>query len=423
MNWCAAHTSTTRARRASMSTAVDVARAGVADAIPVDPSSPLAKKRAPARRDVVPSDEVDVAVEGTPAPITAEAPAGKKRARSPDDSPVRPMRSLEDARDESPPVRARRADASPRHPAALHPSTDEDADRLLVSLAVSAVRGVVAAPRGERASVSLDALRPRNPENTPAYLEVVRAFDTLRRELDLADADPREARGEPDAAAANLDVPSNEPSEMADVTNDGRLRPWEVRIAEETRADSERREASARRECELSRREAMVLSRESERARLETVARELAVSLASVEKERAAAEASVRTARRETEEARAQIADALARAVAAEKRAAAARDAVSAAERRLEEAAASNAKETKTDAKTGALIDPRRALEFKRHLATHMKRLDGEAASLTSILESGGGFTATEALAALGEMCEDAPDGRAATHMVVVHEI
>lgn len=400
-----------------MSTAVDVARAGVADVIPVVPSSPLAKKRAPARRDVVPSDEVDVAVEGTPAPITAEAPAGKKRARSPDDSPVRPMRSLEDARDEPPPVRARRADASPRHPAALHPSTDEDADRLLVSLAVSAVRGVVAAPRGERASVSLDALRPRNPENTPAYLEVVRAFDTLRRELDLADADPREARGEPDAAAAaNLDVPSNEPSEVADVANDGRLRPWEVRIAQETRADSERRETSARRE-------AMVLSRESERARLETVARELAVSLASVEKERAAAEASVRTARRETEEARAQIADALARAVAAEKRAAAARDAASAAERRLEEAAASNAKETKTDAKTGALIDPRRALEFKRHLATHMKRLDGEAASLTSILESGGGFTATEALAALGEMCEDGPDGRAATHMVVVHEI
>ena len=408
-----------------MSTAVDVARGGVADVIPVCPSSPLAKKRAPARRDVVPSDEVDVAVDGTPAPITAEAPAGKKRARSPDDSPVRPMRSLEDARDEPPPVRARRADASPRHPAALHPSTDEDADRLLVSLAVSAVRGVVAAPRGERASVSLDALRPRNPENTPAYLEVVRAFDTLRRELDLADADPREARGEPepDAAAANLDVPSNELSEVADVTDDGRLRPWEVRIAEETRADSERREASARRERELSRREARVLSRESERARLETVARELAVSLASVEKERAAAEATVRTARRETEEARARLADALARAVAAEKRAAAARDAASAAERRLEESAASNAKETKTDAKTGALIDPRRALEFKRHLATHMKRLDGEAASLTSILESGGGFTATEALAALGEMCEDAPDGRAATHMVVVHEI
>lgn len=392
-----------------MSTAVDDARAGVADVTPVGPSSPLAKKRAPARRDVVPSDEVDVAVEGTtPAPITAEAPAGKKRARSPDDSPVRPMRSLEDARDDPPPVRARRADASPRHPAALHPSTDEDADRLLVSRAVSAVRGVVAAPRGERASVSLDALRPRNPENTPAYLEVVRAFDTLRRELDLADADPREARGEPepDAAAANLDVPSNEPSEVADVADDGRLRPWEVRIAEETRADSERREAAARREREL-----------------ENVARELAVSLASVEKERAAAEETVRTASRETEDVRAQLADALARAVAAEKRAAAARDAAIAAERRLEEAAASTAKETKTDAKTGALIDPRRALEFKRHLATHMKRLDGEAASLTSILESGGGFTATEALAALGEMCEDGPDGRAATHMVVVHEI
>ena len=392
-----------------MSTAVDVVRAGVADVTPVCPSSPLAKKRAPARRDVVPSDEVDVAVEGTtPAPITAEAPAGKKRARSPDDSPVRPMRSLEDARDDPPPVRARRADTSPRHPAALHPSTDEDADRLLVSRAVSAVRGVVAAPRGERASVSLDALRPRNPENTPAYLEVVRAFDTLRRELDLADADPREARGEPepDAAAANLDVPSNEPSEVADVADDGRLRPWEVRIAEDTRADSERREAAARREREL-----------------ENVARELAVSLASVEKERAAAEETVRTASRETEDVRAQLADALARAVAAEKRAAAARDAAIAAERRLEEAAASTAKETKTDAKTGALIDPRRALEFKRHLATHMKRLDGEAASLTSILESGGGFTATEALAALGEMCEDGPDGRAATHMVVVHEI
>ena len=392
-----------------MSTAVDDARAGVADVIPVGPSSPLAKKRAPARRDVVPCDEVDVAVEGTtPAPITAEAPAGKKRARSPDDSPVRPMRSLEDARDDPPPLRARRADTSPRHPAALHPSTDEDADRLLVSRAVSAVRGVVAAPRGERASVSLDALRPRNPENTPAYLEVVRAFDTLRRELDLADADAdaREGRGEPDAAAANLDVPSNEPSEVADVADDGRLRPWEVRIAEETRADSERREAAARREREL-----------------ENVARELAVSLASVEKERAAAEETVRTASRETEDVRAQLADALARAVAAEKRAAAARDAAIAAERRLEEAAASTAKETKTDAKTGALIDPRRALEFKRHLATHMKRLDGEAASLTSILESGGGFTATEALAALGEMCEDGPDGRAATHMVVVHEI
>ena len=99
-----------------MSTAVDVARAGAADMISVNPSSPHAKKRAPARRGVVPSDEVDVAVDGTPAPTTAEAPAGKKRARSPDDSPVRPMRSLEDAREEPISVRARPADASPRHP-------------------------------------------------------------------------------------------------------------------------------------------------------------------------------------------------------------------------------------------------------------------------------------------------------------------
>ena len=62
-----------------MSTAVDVARAGAADMISVNPSSPHAKKRAPARRGVVPSDEVDVAVDGTPAPTTAEAPAGKTR--------------------------------------------------------------------------------------------------------------------------------------------------------------------------------------------------------------------------------------------------------------------------------------------------------------------------------------------------------
>ena len=137
-----------------MSTAVDVARAGAADMISVNPSSPHAKKRAPARRGVVPSDEVDVAVDGTPAPTTAEAPAGKKRARSPDDSPVRPMRSLEDARDEPISVRARPADASPRHPAALHPATSEDAVRRLVSLAVSTVEGVVTAPRGERASIS-----------------------------------------------------------------------------------------------------------------------------------------------------------------------------------------------------------------------------------------------------------------------------
>ena len=394
-----------------MSTAVDVARAGAADMISVNPSSPHAKKRAPARRGVVPSDEVDVAVDGTPAPTTAEAPAGKKRARSPDDSPVRPMRSLEDAREEPISVRARPADASPRHPAALHPATSEDAVRRLVSLAVSTVEGVVSAPRGERASISLDALRPRHPENIPAYLEVVHAFDTLRRELDFADADPGE-EGEPGVAAANLDrtlrrdVPSNEPSEEADVADDGRLRPSERRFADESRAESERREAAARRERELARREARVLSRESE----------LAVSSASVEKERAAAEATVRSARRETEEMRARLAD-------AEKRAAAARDEVRAAERRLEEASNPRAKETTAEGKTGSLIDPRRALEFKRHLATYMKRLDGEAACLTSILESGGGFTATEALAALGEMCVDEPDGRAATHMVVVHQI
>ena len=91
-----------------------------------------------------------------------------------------------------------------------------------------------------------------------------------------------------------------------------------------------------------------------------------------------------------------------ARLTDAEKRAAAARDEVRAVERRLEEAAESaRAKETTAEGKTGS-IDPRRALEFKRHLATYMKRLDGEAACLTSILESGGGFTATEALAALG---------------------
>ena len=112
-----------------------------------------------------------------------------------------------------------------------------------------------------------------------------------------------------------------------------------------------------------------------------------------------------------------------ARLADAEKRAAAARDEVRAAERRLEEASNPRAKETTAEGKTGSSIDPRRALEFKRHLATYMKRLDGEAACLTSILESGGGFTATEALAALGEMCVDEPDGRAATHMVVVHQI
>ena len=67
------------------------------------------------------------------------------------------------------------------------------------------------------------------------------------------------------------------------------------------------------------------------------------------------------------------------------------------------------AKETTAEASTGSLIAAARP-EFKRHLATYMKRLDGEAACLTSILESGGGFTATEALAALGEMCVDEPD-------------
>ena len=60
------------------------------------------------------------------------------------------------------------------------------------------------------------------------------------------------------------------------------------------------------------------------------------------------------------------------------------------------------------------MIDPRRALEFKRHLATYMKRLDGEAACLTSILESGGGFTATEALRRWGRCAWAEPDGRAA---------
>ena len=191
---------------ASMSTAVDVARAGAADMISVNPSSPHAKKRAPARRGVVPSDEVDVAVDGTPRADHRGGARRPKRARSRTTPPCVPC------------ARSRTRATSPS-PCALAPPTPR---RVIPPPATPRRRGAAvrrhvvphhqcrppsppassSAPRGERSAPSPSTPFARATQKTsPRTSLVVRAFDTLAARARLRRRRPT-CEGQPDAALA-----------------------------------------------------------------------------------------------------------------------------------------------------------------------------------------------------------------------------